>query len=148
VFTARRGDYTEICVLLSGRVTLEVDGQDPVALSAGGYFVTPRGWVGTCTRPYARCTSSSPLALFEACGVRNTQISAAKSPAAAWAAPAGKSNPRLRPHVSDAELVAGVRQAPQTVGFDKVVVFDLQDDQVSIDLDSGFRLKGDDISHP
>lgn len=46
-FTARRDDYTEVCVLLSGRVTLEVDGQDPLTLSAGDYFVTPRGWVGT-----------------------------------------------------------------------------------------------------
>ena len=46
-FTARRDDHTEVCVLVSGRATLEVEGREPVTLGAGDYFVTPRGWVGT-----------------------------------------------------------------------------------------------------
>ena len=33
-FTARRDDLTEVCVLVSGRVTLEVEGREPVTLGA------------------------------------------------------------------------------------------------------------------
>lgn len=46
-FSATRDGYSEICVLLSGRVTLEVEGQKPIPLCAGDTFVTPSGWRGT-----------------------------------------------------------------------------------------------------
>jgi uncharacterized protein len=47
VFTARRDGYTEVCQLLSGRVTITVDGGEPVTLTAGDTLVMPSGWVGT-----------------------------------------------------------------------------------------------------
>ena len=45
-FTATRDGYTEICQLLSGRVTIEVEGQEPVTLGAGDTLVMPSGWRG------------------------------------------------------------------------------------------------------
>lgn len=45
-FTAERNGYTEICTILSGSVTLEVEGQDPQRFEAGDVFVTPSGWKG------------------------------------------------------------------------------------------------------
>jgi hypothetical protein len=46
-FTATRDGYHEICYLLSGRVTLTEDGEQPLELTAGDLFVTPAGWSGT-----------------------------------------------------------------------------------------------------
>ncbi|SIO27614.1 hypothetical protein SAMN05443544_3738 [Agromyces cerinus subsp. cerinus] len=45
-FTATRDGYTEICQLLSGRVTIEVEGEETVALAAGDTLVMPSGWRG------------------------------------------------------------------------------------------------------
>ncbi|WP_353814871.1 cupin domain-containing protein [Agromyces sp. SYSU T00266] len=45
-FTAVRDGYTEVCQLLAGRVTIEVDGAAPVTLSAGDTLVMPSGWRG------------------------------------------------------------------------------------------------------
>lgn len=45
-FTARRDGYTEICQLLTGRVTVDTDGGDSVTLEAGDTLVTPEGWSG------------------------------------------------------------------------------------------------------
>ena len=45
-FTAERNGYTEICTILSGSVTLEVEGQQPERLQAGDVFVMPSGWKG------------------------------------------------------------------------------------------------------
>lgn len=45
-FTAERTGYTEICTILSGRVTVEVDGQDPEEFGPGDVMVMPSGWRG------------------------------------------------------------------------------------------------------
>ncbi|GAA1061881.1 cupin domain-containing protein [Agromyces bracchium] len=45
-FTAVRDGYTEVCQLLAGRVTIEVDGEPPVTLVAGDTLVMPSGWRG------------------------------------------------------------------------------------------------------
>ncbi|WP_449283085.1 cupin domain-containing protein [Leucobacter sp.] len=45
-FTAERNGYTEICTILSGRVTIEVDGQDPEEFGPGDVMVMPSGWKG------------------------------------------------------------------------------------------------------
>ena len=45
-FTAERRGYTEICTILSGSVTLEVEGQEPLSFGPGDVFVTPSGWKG------------------------------------------------------------------------------------------------------
>ncbi|WP_082571080.1 cupin domain-containing protein [Agromyces sp. Root1464] len=45
-FTATRDGYTAICQLLSGRVSIEVDGEEPVTLEAGDTLVMPSGWRG------------------------------------------------------------------------------------------------------
>ncbi|UOR02139.1 cupin domain-containing protein [Leucobacter allii] len=46
VFTAAREGYTEICTILSGRVTLEVEGEDPEEFGPGDVMVMPSGWTG------------------------------------------------------------------------------------------------------
>lgn len=46
-FRARRDGYTEICTILSGRVTLQADGGEPIEFGPGDVLVTPSGWVGT-----------------------------------------------------------------------------------------------------
>ncbi|MEN9621261.1 MAG: hypothetical protein RL499_1454 [Actinomycetota bacterium] len=46
-FTATRDGYHEICYLISGRVTLTEEGEEPLELEAGDLFVTPAGWRGT-----------------------------------------------------------------------------------------------------
>lgn len=45
-FTAERDGHTEICTILSGSVTLEVEGEEPEHLKAGDVFVMPSGWKG------------------------------------------------------------------------------------------------------
>jgi uncharacterized cupin superfamily protein len=45
-FTATREGYTEICQFLSGRVTIEVEGEEAVTLGAGDTLVMPSGWRG------------------------------------------------------------------------------------------------------
>jgi hypothetical protein len=45
-FSAERNGYTEICTILSGSVTLEVEGQAPEHFGPGDIFVTPSGWKG------------------------------------------------------------------------------------------------------
>ncbi|WP_336652645.1 MULTISPECIES: cupin domain-containing protein [unclassified Leucobacter] len=45
-FTAERNGYTEICTILSGRVTLEVEGQQPEEFGPGDVMVMPSGWKG------------------------------------------------------------------------------------------------------
>ncbi|MEV7009847.1 cupin domain-containing protein [Streptosporangium sp. NPDC051022] len=47
VFGAVRDDHHEICVLLSGSVTVTPDGGEPALLSAGDLLVMPQGWSGT-----------------------------------------------------------------------------------------------------
>lgn len=46
VFTAERIGYTEICTILSGRVTLEVEGAEPEEFGPGDIMVMPSGWKG------------------------------------------------------------------------------------------------------
>lgn len=46
VFTAERNGYTEICTILSGRVTLEVEGAEPEEFGPGDIMVMPSGWKG------------------------------------------------------------------------------------------------------
>ncbi|MBK0420122.1 DUF861 domain-containing protein [Leucobacter sp. CSA1] len=46
-FAATREGYTEICTILAGRVTLEVDGAEPEEFGPGDVMVTPSGWRGT-----------------------------------------------------------------------------------------------------
>lgn len=46
-FAATRDGYTEVCQFLSGRVTIEVDGEEPVTFGAGDTLITPSGWRGT-----------------------------------------------------------------------------------------------------
>ena len=45
-FTASRDDYHEICVILSGSVTVHPKQGEPRRLSAGDLLVTPMGWSG------------------------------------------------------------------------------------------------------
>lgn len=45
-FTAERNGYTEICTILSGRVTVEVEGQEPEEFGPGDVMVMPSGWKG------------------------------------------------------------------------------------------------------
>lgn len=46
-FTAERVGYSEICTILSGRVTIEVAGAEPEEFGPGDVMVMPSGWVGT-----------------------------------------------------------------------------------------------------
>lgn len=46
VFTAERSGYTEICTILSGRVTVEADGEEPQEFGPGDVMVMPSGWRG------------------------------------------------------------------------------------------------------
>lgn len=46
VFTAERNGYTEICTILSGRVFLEVEGEEPEEFGPGDVMVMPSGWKG------------------------------------------------------------------------------------------------------
>lgn len=46
-FTATRDGYTEICTILSGRVTVEVAGEAPKEFGPGDIMVMPSGWAGT-----------------------------------------------------------------------------------------------------
>ena len=46
VFTAERNGYTEICTILAGRVTIEVEGQAPEEFGPGDVMVMPSGWKG------------------------------------------------------------------------------------------------------
>ncbi|MBL3699818.1 cupin domain-containing protein [Leucobacter luti] len=46
-FTATRVGYTEICTILSGRVTIEVAGEAPEEFGPGDVMVMPSGWAGT-----------------------------------------------------------------------------------------------------
>lgn len=45
-FTAERLGYTEICTILSGRVTVEAEGQQPEEFGPGDVMVMPSGWTG------------------------------------------------------------------------------------------------------
>jgi uncharacterized cupin superfamily protein len=45
-FTAERNGYSEICTILSGRVTIEADGAEPVEFGPGDVMVMPSGWRG------------------------------------------------------------------------------------------------------
>lgn len=45
-FTAERNGYTEICTILSGRVFLEVEGQEPEEFGPGDVMIMPSGWKG------------------------------------------------------------------------------------------------------
>ncbi|MGK0722007.1 cupin domain-containing protein [Leucobacter sp. W1478] len=45
-FLATREGYTEICVILSGRVTLQAEGGEPIEFGPGDVLVTPSGWKG------------------------------------------------------------------------------------------------------
>ena len=45
-FTAKREGYTEICTILSGRVTIEVEGLENEEYGPGDIMVMPSGWEG------------------------------------------------------------------------------------------------------
>ncbi|MBS3183086.1 cupin domain-containing protein [Leucobacter manosquensis] len=45
-FTAERLGYTEICTILSGRVTIDVAGHEPEEFGPGDVMVMPSGWIG------------------------------------------------------------------------------------------------------
>ncbi|WP_336659136.1 cupin domain-containing protein [Leucobacter sp. USHLN153] len=45
-FTATREGYSEICTILSGRVTIEVEGREPEEFGPGDVMVMPSGWAG------------------------------------------------------------------------------------------------------
>ena len=45
-FSSTREGYTEVCQFLSGRVTIEVDGEEPGTFGAGDTLITPSGWRG------------------------------------------------------------------------------------------------------
>ena len=45
-FSAERIGYTEICTILSGRVTVEVDGEKSQEFGPGDIMVMPSGWKG------------------------------------------------------------------------------------------------------
>lgn len=46
VFTAARVGYSEICTILAGRVTIEVEGEAPEEFGPGDVMVMPSGWTG------------------------------------------------------------------------------------------------------
>lgn len=46
-FTAKREGYTEICTILSGRVTIEVAGSENEEFGPGDIMVMPSGWEGS-----------------------------------------------------------------------------------------------------
>ncbi len=46
-FTAVREGYSEVCTILSGRVTIEVAGEDAEEYGPGDVMVMPSGWSGT-----------------------------------------------------------------------------------------------------
>lgn len=46
-FTAVREGYTEICYIISGRVTVRGDGEDAKEIAAGDILVMPSGWRGS-----------------------------------------------------------------------------------------------------
>lgn len=48
-FPGVREGYTEICIILSGRATIEVEGEEPKEFGPGDVFVTPDGWAGEWT---------------------------------------------------------------------------------------------------
>ncbi|WP_053352163.1 cupin domain-containing protein [Leucobacter musarum] len=45
-FTAERLGYSEVCTILSGRVTVEVAGSEPEEFGPGDVMVMPSGWAG------------------------------------------------------------------------------------------------------
>ena len=47
VFNAESVGYSEICTILSGRVTIEVEGAAPEDFGPGDVMVMPSGWRGT-----------------------------------------------------------------------------------------------------
>lgn len=47
LFTAVREGYHEVCQILTGRVTITAEGQQPVEAAAGDTVVMPAGWKGT-----------------------------------------------------------------------------------------------------
>lgn len=50
-FTAERIGYTEICTILMGRVTIEVEGEEPREFGPGDIMVMPSGWRGAWRVP-------------------------------------------------------------------------------------------------
>lgn len=60
-------DTDEVFLVLGGELTIEVDGRDPVALTAGDLYVVPRG---LHHRPIAN--GEAQVALIEPAGVPNT----------------------------------------------------------------------------
>lgn len=46
-FVTSRDGYTEICVILAGRVELQAEGGEPIEFGPGDVLVTPSGWKGT-----------------------------------------------------------------------------------------------------
>ncbi len=46
VFTAERIGYTEICTILSGRVTVETETAAPQEYGPGDIMIMPSGWAG------------------------------------------------------------------------------------------------------
>lgn len=45
-FTATREGYAEICTFLSGRATVQGDGEEPIEYGPGDVLITPSGWSG------------------------------------------------------------------------------------------------------
>ncbi|MER6557143.1 cupin domain-containing protein [Streptomyces sp. NPDC001027] len=45
-FAATRDGYSEICQILSGRMTLYPSGAEPIDLGPGSTIVMPEGWTG------------------------------------------------------------------------------------------------------
>ncbi|MEB4615330.1 cupin domain-containing protein [Leucobacter sp. M11] len=45
-FTGFRDGYAEICVFLSGRVTVQGEGDEPIEFGPGDVLVMPSGWRG------------------------------------------------------------------------------------------------------
>lgn len=45
-FTATREGYAEICTFLSGSVTVQGDGEEPIEYGPGDVLITPPGWSG------------------------------------------------------------------------------------------------------
>lgn len=45
-FTATRDGYTEICTILTGTVTIEVEGEENVTYGPNDVIVMPSGWAG------------------------------------------------------------------------------------------------------
>lgn len=46
-FTAERNGFSEICYIISGRVTLETEGGDSKEYGPGDILINPSGWRGT-----------------------------------------------------------------------------------------------------